>query len=171
MRNAVNYLLILVFLYNILGFYPVFLLKQSMVRAEIKNSIKNSLSNEQMKKFILSEKEYEELAWVRYGKEFELNGYFYDIVRVTSGKAGDLTLQCINDKQEEILFAGLDKQVEKNSAKGKQAAQNYKITAIPFYTGTFAFFPGIKRIINTIPRIFLNDGFPPVHQQPPVIIS
>ncbi|MFZ4400775.1 MAG: hypothetical protein ACOYO1_12130 [Bacteroidales bacterium] len=78
-------------------------------------SIKNSLPDSELFTFIFPDnpklQQKMGIQWIE-DHEFLFRGKMYDVVhKVQSGK--DIVLKCINDTQEEVLFADLDKQIEK----------------------------------------------------------
>ena len=61
---------------------------------------------------------YDEILWIREGKEFMLGDRLYDIVK--SDPNNPLTLYCIDDIQETKLFSHLTKEVNKQTQDPNQ---------------------------------------------------
>lgn len=55
---------------------------------------------------------YKELSWHNH-KEFMYHGTMYDIVHRKITGTYSVTFQCVNDRQETVLFASLHEQVDK----------------------------------------------------------
>lgn len=127
---------------SIVGFYPVFVTLQYETRQEIKMRIKQGIPENEIHKIVFAVNE--KINWVREGKEFRLNNQMFDIVRHEQVN-GQVIYYCINDKEEEQLFANLDELVKKqmedeSSAKGNTAKLLFKIfsqTYIPVETFLF----------------------------------
>jgi len=82
----------------------------------MKISIKNSLPDTELISFIFPDntkiQQKMGIQWIE-SHEFLFRGKMYDVVhKKQSGY--DIVLKCINDSEEEALFAGLDKQIEKD---------------------------------------------------------
>jgi mRNA-degrading endonuclease YafQ of YafQ-DinJ toxin-antitoxin module len=105
---AISLLLILLFAYG--GYWIVFKLQQYHIRSEVKQAIKNGISEEEISTFVLADLENlpaNEFAWV-HAKEFKLNGAYYDVIR-TEVKGDSVLLFCFHDFKESQLFASLDR--------------------------------------------------------------
>lgn len=104
-------LLILFYTYNLFGFMVTFVIAQNNIRKEIKLRIKQSVPEEELILIALTQEEAASLQWLK-SYEFRYGGGMYDIVR--SHTSGDsVYYMCVNDVQEEQLFANLHEQVER----------------------------------------------------------
>ena len=99
--------------FSIAGFYPVYVILQLQARQEIKMRIKQGVPESEIHKIVFAVNE--KINWVRKGKEFSFKNQLYDVVRKEYLK-DHVIYYCINDKQEEKLFAGLDEMVRKQMA-------------------------------------------------------
>ena len=100
-----------------MGYFIVFKAVQFTVKKEIKRKIKSNVNKEELHLIKLTQNSINKgengFRFVKEGKEFILAGKMYDIVR--RSKVNDtLYYYCINDTQEEALFANLDKQIKNN---------------------------------------------------------
>jgi len=78
---------------------------------EVKQRIKRSVPAQELVLIRVTGESASALEWIK-SFEFRYRGNLYDIVR--TGQAGDTTFYyCINDVQEERLFAGLDGHVRR----------------------------------------------------------
>ena len=104
---AISLLLTLLFAYG--GYWIVFKLQQYNIRSEVKQAIKNGISEDEIRTFVLADLEKlppNEFAWI-HAKEFKLNGAYFDVIR-TENKGDSVLLFCFHDLKESQLFAGLD---------------------------------------------------------------
>lgn len=124
MKRVYSLILLAILAFNIAGVYIVFKFQQSRIRREIKSQIKSGVSDEELHQFVFSEDELGAMDWVRRNKEFVYEGKMYDIV-YTEKDGGRIHFYCINDEEEEVLFAQLDILVT------KQFGEEAKNTASP----------------------------------------
>lgn len=130
MKRVTGIFLLLIFTFNLVGYYPVFRVLQLQARREIKTRIKNSVPSHELHAINANQNE-PEMHWHQEGKEFRLNGKMYDIVHVET-KDGETIYHCVDDVDEARLFAHLDELVNENldhdqSARGKTARQILKL--------------------------------------------
>lgn len=128
-----------------------FIIVKKAIRKEIKNQIKKGISEDKLCIFKMCNADYTKLKWYEKDKEFSILKKMYDIVR--SIKRNDsITLYCINDKQEEILFAGLNQMVNKALQSNSKYKQFLKDNNYQFYSEIKKpeiILPYIKTTINT----------------------
>ena len=119
MRKTIAIFLLLLFAFNTGGFLFVFKIQQIRIRKEVKHQIKIGVPDADLTVIVVSEEIKNEIDWKNEG-EFSFRGVMYDIVRKSSNKNGNLQLYCITDTQETLLFADLNKQVNKQMETRKK---------------------------------------------------
>ncbi|CAN5239674.1 hypothetical protein BH09BAC1_BH09BAC1_03590 [soil metagenome] len=125
-------LLLLVLLFNTLGFYPVFKMHQYRVRREIKHQIKQGIPKEDLHPFALHISDVKALDWEGgERKEFRHEGLMYDVVHEEI-KGDSIYLLCVNDTEEDILFAQLDELVNQQMDENSSAPQSSKKLSDPY---------------------------------------
>lgn len=107
MKKLVPISLLLIFLFNFFGYFPLFKFSRSIIREEIEQLSKRDIPEDQLCSIIVPINKLNELEWKEQGKEFRYNGAMYDIVKQKIEK-GVITFYCINDKQEARLFAHIE---------------------------------------------------------------
>jgi hypothetical protein len=115
--------LLFLFLFNLVGYYLVFIVVQQEIRQEKINQIKSGVPDNELTIFHFSGSEMKRVKWFEKGKEFLYNNELYDVVRMEmSGQ--ETIIHCISDARETRLFANLDDQVRKemNSGQTRQRA-------------------------------------------------
>lgn len=105
MRKFLQIGFLVLFTYQLVGFFAFFEIEHYLIRKQIKKAIKLSVPENQLISLHFSEKESRQLKWVK-PHEFRLNGRFYDVVHKQKVK-GIWHYQCINDIQETKLFERL----------------------------------------------------------------
>lgn len=119
MKKVISFFLLSLFLYCTTGIFIGFKVQQYQVRKEIKKMIKSRVPENELIawSFHPDSEEYAKLDWIE-NKEFRYKGQMFDIVRRSVGPDGTEHFLCVNDKQEEKLFANLDQlvQTQMNSA-------------------------------------------------------
>ena len=93
------------------SYFIVFKIFQSNIRSEVKAKIKNEIPKENLIKFeipatVLFE-ETNKIKWENDGKEVEICGNLYDIVKIEK-KSDHVTLWLLQDFKEKTLLANLD---------------------------------------------------------------
>lgn len=133
LRTISGIFLLFVFTSNITGLLVVFKLQQLQIRKEIKRQIKRGVPENELHLISVKPGQDEQLDW-QNEKEFIYKETFYDVVRKETGVAGATLYYCINDTQEEELFANLDTLIkqysEKQQSKGKMAKKLMKLVPV-----------------------------------------
>lgn len=111
-KKSLSLLLLMVIIFNMTGIFIVFKIEQVSVRKSIKQQIKNGVPEDKLHYFSFTKKEFLQLNWIRPDKEFRLKKEMFDIVR-SEFNGDSIRLQCVNDKQETLLFARLDELIQK----------------------------------------------------------
>lgn len=124
MKRIVAILLLLLYLHNFAGYLAAFCLLQSHVRSDIKRTIKSGLPDNTLTLLVFQTSslgnDESSVQWLEEN-EFLYRGSMYDVVRARAD--GDSTyFLCINDVEEERLFAGLDRHVDREMAASGKAA-------------------------------------------------
>lgn len=114
MKQIFSGILLVLFLYGVLAYYPVFLWMQGNVRTEMALQIRTVDENEKYIVFCLSEKEYAALSHAN-ADEITISGNLFDVAKKGTDGKGNVLLYCLSDKNESELFSRLDKQSQKNS--------------------------------------------------------
>jgi hypothetical protein len=111
-KRLFSFLFLIVFIWQLAGFFIYFEIERHHVRKDIKRAIKQSLPQNQYKQFNFTEKEFKELTWIN-DHEFKMNGRLYDVVKKNKSNIG-FSVYCIDDIQETVLFAQLDESTASN---------------------------------------------------------
>jgi hypothetical protein len=170
LKKLLAFLLISIFLYSQVGYFVAFKIRQAEVRREMKRKIKNSVPQNELA--VIKVKKSEHLDWVKEGKEFRHKGSLYDIVRFEMQE--DLIIyHCVNDVQEQELFARLDEHVNNHIAAHSQQSKHSakKVTKDYFCEDS----PSLPSPAFTIVEFMISRstpaagfGSPPV--QPPELV-
>ena len=112
LKKILSIAMVVTFLFNMTGILVVFRLEQARIRREVKQRIKTGLPAEELHVFDFTGEAYQSLDWEREGREFRQGKELYDVVR-SEKHPGGVRLYCINDRQESVLFATLDRLISK----------------------------------------------------------
>jgi len=146
LKRTFSYLFLLIFIFNTVGYFPVFLYLQCQVKHDIKQRIKQSIPQEELTIFTLTEAQYKNLDWVE-DHEFRLNGDMYDVVRKNTDDKGSIVMYVINDKKEKEVFTNLEQQIEDN-LENTTTGKNVK-KVLKHFTGIYLPF---KKLICFVPE-------------------
>ena len=119
MKRIISILLLLIFIYNIIGYYTAFKIVRYQIRGEVKRMIKNSVPEEDLVAIHVRNSDKCSLYWTKPGKEFRYKGEMYDVVR-QEAEGSSVTYYCIHDFKESKLFADLNKHIRKHVADNPQ---------------------------------------------------
>jgi hypothetical protein len=106
MRKHLAALFLLLVIWQLIGVSSWFELSRRTIRKEIKTKIKGGVPDEELIQFSFTLSEFKKLTWIK-PHEFRLNGRLFDVVHRITHSNGSLTLKCIDDMQEKLLFAKL----------------------------------------------------------------
>lgn len=123
MKSTISLFLLIIFLFNTMGYVVVFKISQNQIRKEVKREIKMKLKESELQTIVFNKSELSTINWVKSDKEFIHHDELFDIVRI-SETARTITYYCINDKQEKQLFANLDEHVNKHISNTKSSKKN-----------------------------------------------
>ncbi|MCC7301516.1 MAG: hypothetical protein IT233_02640 [Bacteroidia bacterium] len=126
MKRALAIIWLLVLLTGLFGVMPYFFFKQSQIRSAVKHKLKSHVPETELHALRFNTNAH--ILWVREGKEFKLNGLFYDVVKTeTDGKT--IIYYCVNDTEEKILFEKLEllcqQQARQNGDPAGAAVQQF----------------------------------------------
>jgi len=172
MKRVFAVFIIVVFLFNMMGYYFVFSYNQHLVRNEMKNLIEAGyFEGLSVVLKILNPSSDCDFRRVDKG-EFEYKGMLYDIV--SEKKEGNFTIfRCINDKNEEKLLAGFYGSFElssgqNNPVKAKHAlALLYHVIKLALVEKRWNLSPVVPKKISFLNpflplfSIFYPPDFPP----------
>ena len=175
MKRVFAALILVVFLFNIMGYYFVFSYNHFMVRSEMKNLIKAGYFKDS---FIVLKVDNPLLNkdFRRVGPgEFIFRDQLYDIIKEEK-EGNSIVFLCINDKNEEDLLSGFHRYFEAsfiqgNPAKAKHAqALLYHVIKLALSGNTFTIvFIESADILFASPFYSLFSVFFPPSSPPPEV--
>lgn len=118
MKKILAIFIVVLLLFNSMGYYIVFKATQYAIKKEIKNIIKQGVPEKDLSLIKVAVDDVQKQAVLEWldKKEFRYHGQMFDVVRYYT--CNDTTYYyCINDKQEEKLFSKLDNLIEHHSKK------------------------------------------------------
>lgn len=126
-RKIVAVFFVFVFLFNAVGYFVFFKVRQHSIRHEIKLKLIRSVPESELTilSFHPEADEYKEVEW-KEPHEFRYRGRMYDISYQETDAQGVIHFHCINDTQEEELFAHLDEHVQNHISNTGKNEKNGK---------------------------------------------
>lgn len=118
MKKVISIFLFGIFLFNMAGYFIAFKSFQYQIKKEIKAEIKRNVNPNELTAIVIDKKQINKIDWQQEGKEMYYKGKLYDVVRLTKNDTS-ITYYCINDKQEELLFANLEEHIATHIAANK----------------------------------------------------
>jgi hypothetical protein len=159
-------LMLLIFLFNVCGYYICFQFVQSEIRREIQARIREGLDNSELTVITVSANDNLEVRWIKPDKEFTYHGSLYDVVK-TELKNGKIVYHCINDSREKKLINDFNKKNESNQksrkiltshntsyfAQFRALAHINEISDRDFYSMPFDYISRIKEVSDPPPKL------------------
>ena len=112
-RKTVQYILLFLFIWQIVGFVTYFEISHFKLKKEVKLLLKQGVPKDELVCFEFTDNEMNDLIWLKKN-EFNLNGSLFDVVRKSKDNNGVNHLECLSDKKETVLFARLNQTISQN---------------------------------------------------------
>lgn len=166
MKSTVSFFLLIIFLFNTIGYFVVFKISQNQIRKEVKREIKMRLNDSDLHSIVFNKNELKKINWVKTDKEFVFGNELYDIVRTTD-TGTTITYYCINDKQEEQLFTNLEEHINKHIASNK----NHKKNTLKAYDDNNKISNGFKIELHSILGMQIEKSWSYNHNSESVFLA
>lgn len=142
MKRIVSILLLLVFLFNVVGYTIVFEVLKWQIKTEMRSGF--SINTNELVKLSFPLSEVSSIDFKDEGQEICLDGTMYDIIQTVKTEK-DITYYCLDDEKEMMLFAKLSDHVSSNVKNDKplknQGAKKQLVDNVikVFYSNTYFF--------------------------------
>ncbi len=125
MKKTVTAIIILIFIFNITGYYIPYALVRSVIRSKMNEEVREKFENVNLIKLIFSLNDKPlSFVWSREGSEFKYQGEMYDIVRIE--KSSDKFIYyCLKDNDETKLNDIINILVKKDGANNNKEKINF----------------------------------------------
>ena len=160
MKRIAPIFLLSIFLYNVVGYFAVFSVRDYTNRVQIRENMER---NWPLEKIVIHQSELKTIALKDSGNEFCLNGEMYDVKSKTT-KGDYIVFMCVKDKEEKQLLADLKKNTENNSPLSdlaKKFAKDFYFTANTVSVPCSSSYTIQLSIVNRQLSIFLPLPSPP----------
>ncbi|MBO0359539.1 hypothetical protein J0X19_16385 [Hymenobacter sp. BT186] len=127
MKHLAAFLLLAVFLYNLVGVYPVAMWQQHQLRREAERMRHAALPDEALVRIVVARQPEKAAPLIHWQEEHEFSyrGQLYDVVRQRA-TPDSVTYFCWHDHDEEKLLAGLTKHVREYAHPAAGARKSAK---------------------------------------------
>ena len=160
MKKITAIVLLVIFLFNIMGYFIAFKITQHQIKCEVAGRIssfelsKFTENNTELTKIKVHKRELHKIVFKDKGKEIFLDNKMYDIVKTTETDE-HIIYHCLHDKEESILVAGLEEHIN-NTVVGDNPIKNNssKKISIPsiklfLQSNEFLYTPEVRIIATT----------------------
>jgi hypothetical protein len=103
----------IIYLFNLIGHYPVFLIRQQVIQDDLSNLINRGIAKGTLTVLSFDQQEINALNWTRKN-EFRFMNNMYDVVLMDTDKDGTIRFYCIIDTKEKELIANFEKHISRN---------------------------------------------------------
>jgi hypothetical protein len=129
MRKYISLITVVIFLFDLGGYFLWFSACQKNLQKEIRHEIRKGLRKDDLSLIIVSGTGKPGISWIKPGKEFTYHGEMYDVVKMEVHN-GMNYYYCINDIKEKQLISSYNK---KNNHKREAAKKlrEFKYQYVP----------------------------------------
>lgn len=126
MKKIVSIFFLLIFLFNIAGYFILFKIVQNQTKNEIRTEIESGIFKKELTELIIDKKDLAEIQWVEDDKEMRFRGAMYDVVKYSETN-NTITFYCIEDSKEDKLFTSLEDHIDGQTLANKPYSNSKKI--------------------------------------------
>jgi len=172
MRRIFSILFSIYFLYNIIGYYPIFLFQKNNIEKEIQRISVGNISNDQVAVISLNINELQKLSWLKEN-EFSFQDKLYDVIKIEKRSNNEILFYCIEDHKEKDLIVNFEKHIAQHMDDGARNHTNcstvYKKLNYDFYFFEFdrQNFQLLQKIDFACLNNFYNSAYLEKHTPPP----
>ena len=131
-----------------MGYFIAFKVTQFQMKSTIVSQIKLGISNDAQTIITINKNELSKIDWQENDKEMVYNNKRYDVIKSKEDKT-TITYYCINDKQEETLFADLNDHINSHVISTKPVKSHSSKT---LENDVVKIFFNHQQLINLIPN-------------------
>jgi hypothetical protein len=119
--------LLLVFLYNSMGYFFIFKCLQSDIKEQVAQNIQ-SLSSNALKIIAFNKKDIKKINWIEEKEEMRYDGEMYDVAK-TRETSDSIIYYCMSDENEDRLYSELEDHVTNHVILPESNPASKKITS------------------------------------------
>jgi hypothetical protein len=123
MRKYITFIFIIIFVFNISGYYLLFHILQDNIKNEIEIKKREGVKEKYLSLIIIPISKASDISWIETNKEFKYKGNMYDVVKKSIVK-DKIYLYCINDTKEKQLIENYNKNHPSKTEKEKRERIN-----------------------------------------------
>lgn len=120
----------MVFLLNVMGYFPLFLIQHQQIRSDVRSAYKEYSSGLNLVLVTIEKNDANSFRWYN-NDEFAYNGEFFDVVKTDKDSVGNIYYWCVKDTKEKKLLAHFEREVNKNSTNSKDQKNSNRIIKNP----------------------------------------
>lgn len=123
MKKYGAWLLLMIILFHMGFFYPLFFLRKAEIKREVRARIlggDGQLLSKEATVMVLSEMAFKDLQWLEKEREFIFNGRLYDVISIQRDFQGKIRLVALEDGKEQALYQSLKKRHETGASRSSQ---------------------------------------------------
>lgn len=174
MKKTFSIFFLIIFLFNTAGYFILFKSIQFQVKKEIVAEIKSGRLKKELSVITINKSDLANIEWIEAGKEMRFQDKLYDVVKY-SETSTTFTFFCIDDTEENILFANLNSHIKEHTLESKPDSKSKKvsdhITKLYFSNhSNTQFFIGVKTNYFPFKNRSFNSVFMKKNSPPPRFI-
>jgi hypothetical protein len=123
-------ILLLIFLYNSIGYFFIFKCAQSAIKKQAIQTIQSQSSHNLLETIAFHKNDLNAINWIEKDDEFLYKGRLYDVANITE-TADSVIYQCLGDVLEDDLYDHLDDHIKINITDYTQKHSSKKASLKP----------------------------------------
>jgi hypothetical protein len=127
--KSTSFLLIIILLFNVCGYFILFDVLQEKNHRDIKARINQGIREKELTVIELNSINVSEIKWIEANKEFTWQGNMYDVVKFDI-RNGTRCIYCINDTRERKLVREFEDQNDQ-AQKTRKLLTNFSLVFLP----------------------------------------
>jgi hypothetical protein len=157
-------ILLLLFLYNSIGYFFIFKCVQSAIKKQASQTIQSHPPDKLLKDIAFHKNNLNAINWMEEDKELLYNGRLYDVAKTTE-TTDSVIYHCLSDVLEDDLNDQLDDHVKNNVTENtlKHPSKKAPLEPIQLYFSTGPFLSFDLLSFSIYPPVSLSASYLPVY--------
>jgi hypothetical protein len=135
LRKYLSLIMMMFFLFNIVGYYLWFSYLKITIQKEVQEEISRGLDEKDLTLITVPEGDQSGICWIKPGKEFTYRGEMYDVVKIRTYDKKKF-IYCINDTREKKLITDFSKNNE-SVPKARKILSSFQYIYFPGQSNWF----------------------------------
>ncbi|MCX6226116.1 MAG: hypothetical protein NTV01_15420 [Bacteroidia bacterium] len=165
MRKYIAVIILLIFIFDIGGYYLWYSLLQKNIQRDVNREIEMGINDEDLSLIIVPVNNESGICWIKQDKEFRYQGDMYDVVKIKTIDKKKY-YYCINDTREKQLVDNFNKNNNSKKSAEKKIRQSFNYQYLPQPFGRKIYFK-CTDCLYPAPVFLFKSNKAEIHSPPP----